>query len=245
MKKIVSFIAKKTGLYTAAVYLYSIYYNRLFHNHNRLFYTLSPALLRAIAKSFNILKDKNPSLLENGAYYEFGLFKGFSLHFAEISSRELCAKTFKIFGFDSFKGLPSTEIDGNPYWKAGNYQCSKEDVMTNLSQHGADLNRIVLTEGFFSEELFSAFAKEYGGVITPSIMVIDSDIYESCKTILNFFGRHLVKGSVLLFDDFHAFDRDNQHGERRALQEYKMNNPSFELTHLFDFGKYGSAFEVS
>lgn len=86
---------------------------KLLHD-NSLFYTLSPDILLAIAKSFKIQRN---DLLQNHGYYEFGLFKGFSFWFAEKLSREYCNKDFKLYGFDSFEGLPKSSVDiDHIYW---------------------------------------------------------------------------------------------------------------------------------
>ena len=55
---------------------------------------------------------------------------------------------------------------------------------------------------------------------------------------------HIVPGSILLFDDFNAFDKDDNHGERRALKEFEIANPKFIKKHLYDFGWHGTAFMV-
>ena len=85
--------------------------HRDLHNENNLFYTLSPALTVAIVKAFKML-DKT---CEGKAYYEFGLFKGFSFWFAEQISREYVGDgQFNLYGFDSFEGLPRSEVDRDP-----------------------------------------------------------------------------------------------------------------------------------
>ena len=213
-------------------------------NNNRLFYTLSPNLLIGLVRSFSYQKEHYPELLKTGCYLEFGLFKGFSIWFAELLSREFTGENFRLYGFDSFLGLPPTVVDKEElYWAPGAYACSREAVVRSIKDSGGDLNRITLVEGFYSDELFrSALSNVTLG--SPAIVVIDADIYESCKIILDYFGTAFQKGTILLFDDFNAFERSDDHGERRALKEFSLSHPDFRTRELFDFGWHGTALIV-
>jgi hypothetical protein len=179
-----------------------------------------------------------------GGYYEFGLFKGFSFWFAEQISKDITSHDFQFYGFDSFEGLPKSEVDVDPvYWAPGNYAASREFVINQLKGNGTDLLRVHLYKGFFSKEFFSDLERKEE-FLPVCICVIDSDMYESCVEVLNFIKKYIVPGSILLFDDFNAFDKDDNHGERRALKEFEIANPKFIKNHLYDFGWHGTAFMV-
>jgi len=215
--------------------------HKLLHD-NQLFYTLSPDLLIAIAKSF---KMQQKSLLQYHGYYEFGLFKGFSFWFAEKLSREYCNEDFILYGFDSFEGLSKSSVDiETKCWAEGNYACSYQNVMDNLRNYGTDFSRIKMFKGFFSKELFNSL-RVNESFLPCSICVIDSDIYEACVEALDFIKDFMVSGTILLFDDFNAFNRDDSHGERRALREFEEKNSNFQKEYLFDFGGHGVAFRVT
>ena len=212
-----------------------------YFNNNPLFYTASPNLLIALVRSFNYLKANHPALLQNGSYLEFGLFKGFSLWFAELLSREYVGKDFRLYGFDSFCGLPPSVVDkAEAYWAPGAYACSIEDVSNSIEKSGGDFARITLVKGFYSEDVFRKALSNIA-LKPPAIVVIDSDIYESCKIVLDYFGPMLREGTIILFDDFNAFERSDKHGERRALKEFSAAHPSFRTREMFDFGWHGTA----
>ena len=99
-------------------------------------------------------------------------------------------------------------------------------------------------KGFFSKEYFDEL-KRKEDFEPVSICVIDSDIYESCVSVLDFIKDYLVIGSILLFDDYNVFEKDDNHGERRALKEFEQKNPTFCKQHIFDFGWHGVAFKVT
>lgn len=212
------------------------------HNENPFFYTLSPNLLVAIVKAFDCKRGEQTDKIGQG-YYEFGLFKGFSFWFAEKIGREYCGETLHYYGFDSFEGLPKSTVDDHVNWMSGNYAASIEFVIDQLKKNGTDFKRVKLFKGVFSTNYFDQL-KQNEKFLPVSICVIDSDIYESCVEVLNFIKDYLRVGSVLIFDDYNVFDKDDNHGERRALLEFEQSNPSFRKEHLFDFGWHGVAFKV-
>lgn len=222
--------------------------HRKLHNENQLFYTLSPMLQIGILKAFRMQQEWSISegggdLLDGHAYYEFGLFRGYSFWFAEQISRDIVSANFKFYGFDSFEGIPESETDIDPiYWAKGNYAASYEFVLDQLKANGSDLSKIKLYKGFYSKAFFENLQND--NFLPISICVIDSDIYESCVDVLEFIKDHIVSGSILLFDDYNAFDKNDDHGERRALKEFEKRNPTFKKKHLFDFGWHGVAFRV-
>ncbi len=247
VKKATLPVLEALGMKGAAIAVksrYDQFKNRYVHNNNDIFYTLSPNILPAIAMSFEILEADSPALLETGAYYEFGVFKGFSTWFAEAVSRNKTASAFRFYGFDSFEGLPDTSVDRNPWWLPGNYAASYESVMSSIKSHGGDVERIILVKGFYSADLFEGFRRTHS-IRPPAIVVIDSDIYESANLVLDFFGEYFLPGTILLFDDYNVFDKSDAHGERRALKDFESKNPSFAKRHLFDFGWHGAAYVVA
>jgi hypothetical protein len=62
--------------------------------------------------------------------------------------------------------------------------------------------------------------------------------------VLEFIKKYLVPGSILLFDDYNQVGRDNDSGERRALIEFEIRNPTFKKEFLWDYGWEGAAFRV-
>ena len=197
----------------------------------------------AIVKAFNIQLERK--LLEGYAYYEFGLFKGFSFWFAEQVSREYINSNFYFYGFDSFKGLPKPQVDVSHQkeWTEGSYAASLEFVTAKIKEHGADFSRIKLYKGFFTKTFFD-YLHQSEIFLPISICVIDSDLYESCIKVLDFIKNYLVRGSILLFDDYNIFNEDDNHGERRAIKEFEQKHLDFQKEYLFNFGSFGVAFRV-
>ena len=226
------------------------------HNDNDLFYPTQPPLLEAIIKAFDI-QIKNQKI-DNHAYYEFGVFKGFSLWFAQMYANHHNIpkkghlpenQNFYFYGFDSFEGLPKSKIDGmKPAFGKGHYTSSFDFVINKFRNLDVDFDKLSLFKGFYSKDFFKACGvkahKNEIGFLPISICVIDVDVYESCVPVLEFIKDKLVPKSILLFDDYNLFGKSDEHGERKAFLEFKLKYPNFKFRHLFDFGYGGSAFEV-
>ena len=57
-----------------------------------------------------------------------------------------------------------------------------------------------------------------------AIANIDSDLYESARDALAIIEPHLQVGTVIMFDDYNAFNGDNKKGERKAFNEFAGNS---------------------
>jgi hypothetical protein len=146
-----------------------------------------------------------------GDIYEFGVYGGRSL---EVLINNLCQhniKYRKMFGFDSFEGLPKqhSSIKSHPDWKYGNfnatklYNCSKEDVKKQILYRTNNIP--ILIEGFFKKTLNT------NTIIThdlgpASYINIDVDLYTSTYQILDFvfYNKLYHSGTIIRYDDWYS-----------------------------------------
>jgi len=196
------------------------------------FYSATPQLQDATAKAF----DLRPDAL---GYYEFGLFKGYNLWAAEQYSRAV-APNCRLYGFDSFEGIPA---NNSGQWVQGEFACSIEGVAANLADHGGDAYRISLIKGWFADEHFANVVR-YWSLSPADVVVVDCDLYESAVPVLKFVGPSMRKGTVVLFDDWKAYNNSPNHGEQLAWAEFLADNPHINVDMLWDFGQFGRAFQV-
>lgn len=179
-------------------------------------------------------------------YYEFGVFKGYAFWKAQETANRLGMNEMRFFGFDSFAGLPEPEgVDQTEeeFFYKSQYECPKQKVIDNLTAAGADWTRTHLIEGYFEDSLTEAVKNRYA-MGPASIVLIDCDLYSSTKCALEFVKDRLQDNTLLIFDDWNAFDRDDERGERRAFREFLAENEQFTATPLFDYGTYGSTFKI-
>jgi len=77
--------------------------SKLFYKLDRSFETLSPGAPGAIDDALRRVSAEGPA----GDYYEFGLFRGFTLLQAQRSADAHGLRSMRFHGFDSFQGLPA------------------------------------------------------------------------------------------------------------------------------------------
>ena len=154
-----------------------------------------------------------------GEIVECGVFKGNSLARFAIF-REIFANPFskKIIGFDTFGKFPPTEFQDDLKRRdkfiqdAGEESISKEQMMEVL-EHKQVAKNVELIEGDITQTV-PAYVKEHPE-LRISLLNLDTDIHEPTVTILEYLYPKIVKGGILILDDYGAFP-----GETAAVDEY-------------------------
>jgi len=203
------------------------------------FFALSPGGPTAIDAAMAKLKEQR--LI--GDYLEFGVYRGYTLWYAQRSADRSGFSEMRFFGFDSFEGLP--EVQGNDrkaaLFFAGDYRCGREEVERNLVDHGFDMDRAKLVEGYFNESLTTAVKKKLG-MRSAALVMIDCDLYQSTVPVLDFIADLLQSGSIILFDDWDCFGGAEDLGELRAFREFLDGHPEWTAEPFVRFREYGRGF---
>jgi len=154
-----------------------------------------------------------------GAIVECGVFKGASLaRFAMF--RELFENTHskKIIAFDTFGKFPKTKFsqDENElklfFKEAGKESISKPQLMKVLNKKKIEKN-IELVKGDITKTV-PQYLKSHPE-LRISLLNLDTDVYEPAVTILENLYPRIVKGGILILDDYGIFP-----GETKAAEEY-------------------------
>jgi hypothetical protein len=159
---------------------------------------MSNALIRKDA--FGVLSMASKQARLDGLYLEFGVRSGSTInHLARLSPKRT------VHGFDSFDGLPEAwsgyTMDAGAFSGEG-----MPDVASNVELH----------VGWFDDTL-PGFVESHEGPL--ALAHIDSDIYSSCKTVLDNLASRIVPGSVIVFNEYFNYPNWKQH-EYRAFQEF-------------------------
>lgn len=212
-------------------------YWKFFHG----FKPASKDTVLAIEKAF--ADAKKSGVLTKGDYFEFGVFKGYSIYSAQKLADKY-SPNMRLFGFDSFAGLPELENNDlkNEFF-TGQFAYSKENVARNIKNNGGDMKKILLIEGYFSNTLKDKVKKQYS-IKKASIINIDCDLYSSTVDVLAFIKPLLLKNTIILFDDWFSFNGIKPSGEEKALSEFIKKYPLFKLEKLYKYGWHGQAFKV-
>ena len=124
-----------------------------------------------------------------------------------------------IWGFDSFKGLPTPSREDlnspNAIAKKGMYAASETGVLSNLKRAGFNKNdikyQVTLVKGWFSDTM-----PKYDGSI--ALLHIDCDLYESTKCVLENLWPKVTVGGIATFDEYQY--EEIWPGEKKAIDEY-------------------------
>ena len=169
----------------------------------------------------------------HGVIIEFGTRWGqvMSLFAALRGIYEPFNRFRKIVGFDTFTGFPSISEKDNkkcPMVRKGGLSCTEnyaeylEKVMENQEQDNplSHIKKFELRIGDATVEI-EKYLKEFPETII-ALAFFDFDIYEPTKKCLEAIRSHVVKGSVLAFDELSDHDLP---GETIALREiFGLNN---------------------
>ena len=176
---------------------------------------------------YNAVRYINNCAIE-GSFVECGVYKGGSVMNMALTQQNY-ARLVHMYLYDTFEGMTAAtdhdityhghsaaHILKNPEKKC---VCSEEDVRKHVFSTGYAPEFFHFVKGDVVQTLQK--------VIPPKIALlrIDTDWYESTKAILEHLFPQLVKGGVMILDDY-----DYWRGARKAVDEYFAANnitPSF------------------
>jgi len=146
------------------------------------------------------------SLTVDGLICEFGVLTGYSINY--IAGK--LPITAPIYGFDSFFG-----IDDNWYGVAPTGAMNLNGVMPIVPKN------VTLVAGYFDKTLPQFFLQKHNSQI--SLAHFDADTYAATKIALESIKSLLVKGSILIFDEYHGYP-NWENGEFKAWKEFVGDN---------------------
>ncbi len=138
-------------------------------------------------------------------WLEFGVAGGGTINYISQFTKD------KVYGFDSFEGLPETWRDG---FEKGAFNRNGELPQVN--------SNVELIKGWFSDTL-PDFIKAHNKKV--SFLHLDADLYSSTKYILNTLKDYIDTDCIVVFDElvnYPGFDGDT--GELKAFYEFITEN---------------------
>lgn len=219
--------------------------SRVYHKMNPQFRTLSPGAPGAIRRGFEFSLVDQDAIKFEGDYYEFGIFRGGTFLEAGRAVDELKIHGARLYGFDSFEGLPPPEgIDAtDTRFFEGQFSCGREEVEKNLASNGMDISRIELIEGFYENSLTDGLRKKFL-FKDVSVALLDCDYYSSTKVALDWLTPYIRSGSVILFDDWYSYGDSSDLGQPKAFSDWLFENPRFKSEEFCKFENNGQGFVI-
>jgi hypothetical protein len=157
-----------------------------------------------------------------GNIVECGVFKGASIsRFIKFRSLFENANSRKIIGFDTFGKFPDAQFEADKevlksfVREAGAQSISKPQLIALLKRNSLYQN-VELIEGNLLETA-PEYIKE-NARLKISLLHIDVDLYEATKVALEFFYPCVVRGGIVILDDYGAFP-----GANKAIDDFFQN----------------------
>jgi O-methyltransferase len=182
-----------------------------------------------------------------GDYLEFGMWKGGSMIAAyHLSKRFGSLSDMKFYGFDSFQGIPTLNVNKSEAkaFPPGIFSAGLLEVRNNLVHADVDMSRVELIPGWYSDTL-NHETEEKLGLRAAAIVNVDCDVYESTVPVLTFVEPYLVDGSIVIFDDWYCFANREELGEQKAFKEWLERNGQLRATPYKEYGWDGKAFIIN
>lgn len=167
----------------------------------------------------------------NGHYLEFGTYWGRSF-FPAYHRLKFWLRDF--YAFDSFAGLSAplgdeTRFSGGDF-AANAYCCTEASFRAMARLAGVDEARLRVVPGYYSASIRGRSGRDFGiENRSVSVCVIDCDLYEPTRDVLDFVLPLLDDGALIYFDDWRLCRASPRVGERRAALEWLAAHPGIEL----------------
>lgn len=171
------------------------------------------------------------------SFVECGVAKGGCLAIMKFTS----GKNNKIFGFDSFEGMPNiTKEDVSEYNKTDpltgfgkvgdNLSGGIDNVYNTFNKLNLNMNNVTLVKGFFQDTLQKENIDKIGEI---AVLRLDGDWYESTKICLEKLYDKVINGGVIIIDDYGHFI-----GAKKATDEFRMRNKILTPLIKTDYTEY-------
>lgn len=166
-----------------------------------------------------------------GHYFEFGCYNGDTLvdFFNVLKKRypQGVPDFWKMFVFDSFEGLPATELaeDLHPHAGEGSYKSEgMTHVRNRLVEVGCDPQRLTFVKGFYEDSLTKELRDDLRAQgIFASFVNLDCDYYSSTKTVLEWIEPLLMDGAIVYFDDIYFYNCNPHKGQLKAIADFNAS----------------------
>lgn len=146
-----------------------------------------------------------------GDIAEVGVYKGGT---AKLIAKVAAETTKTVHLFDTFCGMPLTDITKDLHKEGDFSDTSLDEVRTYLK----DCNNVQFYPGLFSDTSDAVSDLQF------CLVHIDVDIYKSVADCCEFFYPRMVKGGIMVFDDYGFL---SCLGAKMAVDEFFANKPEY------------------
>ena len=168
---------------------------------------------------FNYLKTAFESINPNQkTIIEFGVYKGKTLQYI----RNHFDDSFRVYGFDSFEGLPEDWIGAITKERIDGVKTGRKiDIKKgHFTTQGIipDIDKVTFYKGWFKNTIPEYLKKHQDPI---GLLHIDCDLYSSTKMVLWSLNDFIIPGTIIAFDDwFYNANINCNDGEQKAFLKW-------------------------
>lgn len=153
-----------------------------------------------------ILAEKANKL--DGDIAEIGVYKGGT---AKLLSLACPNKTVHLF--DTFQGMPPKDDPSIDVHKEGDFNDTSLDIVQSAL---SDCDNTRFYQGMFPETIDNTVSEKF------SLVHSDVDLYQCNVDVLEYFYPKMVKGGIIVFDDY---EWEGCPGIKKSLEEFLSDKP--------------------
>lgn len=186
------------------------------NEQTRLFVEKHLSTATPLTSDAEVLRYGSDQVKLKGIFMELGVCTGKTINFiAALNPHQ------KVYGFDSFEGLPEDWVRSDKIFSMGTFGFKNPNLLPPV------LHNVELIKGWFSDTL-----KEFINTHEEPIafLHIDSDIYSSAATAFQVLGSRIQPGTIIVFDELYNYPGYENH-EFKAFQEF-LNRSGLSARYL-------------
>lgn len=210
-------------------------FNRSFEYENAFYMTSTVERISKFATHLELFR--RTSALP-GEIVECGVFRGSSLYrFVKFRSLFENSFTRRIIAFDTFGEFPIANYQPDERFRdsfiqvAGSCSISKDDFIASLEKISLYHN-LDLIQGDITETV--PHFKAQNPQLKISLLHVDVDLYEATRVCLEQFYPSMVKGGIVILDDYGVFPGANKAVDEFFL-DHKMKIQRLPYSHSISF----------
>jgi O-methyltransferase len=148
-----------------------------------------------IYRCYELWQLVSQSITLGGSLLEVGVWRGGTGGL--IAKRvELSGKENKVYLADTFEGVVKTG-EKDQYYKGGEHADTSQEIVNELLADKLQLTNFKILKGIFPDDTSHLVDNE-----EFCFCHIDVDVYNSAKDIVNWIWPKLIKGGIIVFDDY-------------------------------------------
>ncbi len=214
----------------------------------------APAIMHNLGKIEALKRAFHQVTIEQleGSYFEFGVFEGTSLLAALTAYERISSPnslkfykkriTRNFYGFDSFEdGFKyNSAEDRHPFFAEGEFVSSYEKCQKRFRGK----KNVKLIKGYFEDTVGNKDPQALFPNEKCAILFIDCDLTSPTRVVLEFMSKILVRGSIIILDDYYAYNGDPKKGPCGAFADFLTSHPNIKVRDYFAYGYNGHSFIV-